>query len=110
MVVSVKPADSDAVINGFIGKWPAELGGQPALWIPASSVSAARLAGATAQKTVTDSRSLVTSPVVLAIRPQLAPALSNQNWAALPGPANQPECVGRVELTRRGVRCAWRCR
>lgn len=44
MVVNVKPADSDAVLNGFIGKWPAELGGQPALWIPGSSISAARLA------------------------------------------------------------------
>ena len=43
--VGVKPADSDAVVNGFVGKWPAELGDRPALWIPGSSVSAARLAG-----------------------------------------------------------------
>ena len=43
VVVSVKPADSDAVIDGFIGKWPAELGQRPALWIPASSVSTSRL-------------------------------------------------------------------
>ena len=46
MVLSVKPAGSDAVVDGFIGKWPAELGGQPALWIPGSSISAARLAAA----------------------------------------------------------------
>ena len=71
MVVSVKPAGSDAVVNGFIGKWPAELGGQPALWIPGSSVSAARLAGDRGQKTISDSRSLVTSPVMLAVRPEL---------------------------------------
>ena len=32
--VGVKPADSDQVVNGFIGKWPAELGERPALWIP----------------------------------------------------------------------------
>ena len=44
MVIGVKPAGSDAVLNGFIGKWPADLGGQPALWIPGSSISAARLA------------------------------------------------------------------
>ena len=34
MEVAVKPAGSDAVIGGFIGKWPAELGGQPALVDP----------------------------------------------------------------------------
>ncbi|WP_374021292.1 substrate-binding domain-containing protein [Mycobacterium sp. HNNTM2301] len=96
--VSVKPAGSDAVLNGFIGKWPAELGGQPALWIPGSSISAARLAGATAQKTITDSRSLVTSPVVLAVRPELASALANQNWAALPGLQTNPNGLAGVNL------------
>jgi hypothetical protein len=98
MVVSVKPANSDAVLNGFIGKWPAELGGQPALWIPGSSISAARLAGATAQKTVTESHSLATSPVVLAIRPQLAPALASQNWAALPGLQTNPNALAGLNL------------
>ena len=98
MVVSVKPAGSDAVLNGFIGKWPAELGGQPALWIPGSSVSAARLAGATAQKTITDSRPLVTSPVVLAVRPELTSALANQNWAALPGLQTNPNGLAGVNL------------
>ena len=91
MVVSVKPAGSDAVLDGFIGKWPAELGGQPALWIPGSSVSAARLAAATGQKTITDSRSLVTSPVLLAVRPELQQALANQSWARAARAANQPE-------------------
>lgn len=103
MVVSVKPANSDAVLNGFIGKWPAELGGQPALWIPGSSISAARLAGATAQKTITESHSLVTSPVVLAIRPQLAPALSNQNWAALPGLQTNPNALAGLNLPAWGA-------
>lgn len=98
MVVSVKPAGSDAVLNGFIGKWPADLGGQPALWIPGSSISAARLAGATAQKTITESHSLVTSPVLLAVRPELGPALSNQNWAALPGLQNNPNALAGLNL------------
>ncbi|CQD16116.1 von Willebrand factor, type A [Mycobacterium europaeum] len=98
MEVSVKPAGSDAVLNGFIGKWPAELGGQPALWIPGSSVSAARLAGATAQKTITDSRSLVTSPVVLGVRPELQQALGSQTWAALPGLQNNPNGLAGVNL------------
>lgn len=98
MVVSVKPAGSDAVLNGFIGKWPADLGGQPALWIPGSSISAARLAGATAQKTISESHSLVTSPVLLAIRPGLAPALANQNWAALPGLQTNPNALAGLNL------------
>ncbi|BBZ44122.1 hypothetical protein MPRM_14030 [Mycobacterium parmense] len=98
MVVGVKPAGSDAVLNGFIGKWPAELGGQPALWIPGSSVSAARLVGAAGQKTITDSRSLVTSPVVLATRPELATALGTQNWAALPGLQTNPNSLAALNL------------
>ncbi len=76
--VSIKPAGSDAVLNGLATKWPAELGGQPALWIPGSSISAARLAASSGQKAITDSRSLVTSPVLLAVRPELQSALANQ--------------------------------
>jgi Bacterial extracellular solute-binding protein len=98
MVLTVKPAGSDAVVAGFIGKWPAELGGQPALWIPGSSVSAARLAAATGQKTISDSRSLVTSPVLLAVRPEFRQALANQNWAALPGLQSNPNSLAGVNL------------
>jgi hypothetical protein len=83
--IGVRPADSDQVVNGFIGKWPAELGERPALWIPASSVSEARLEAAAGAQTVSDSRSLVTSPVLLAVRPQLKDALAQQNWGTLPG-------------------------
>jgi hypothetical protein len=98
MVVTVKPAGSDAVVSGFIGKWPAELGGQPALWIPGSSVSAARLAAATGQKTISDSRSLVTSPVLLAVRPELQRALTNQGWGALPGLQTNPNALAGLNL------------
>jgi hypothetical protein len=98
MVVEVKPAGSDAVIAGFIGKWPTELGPQPALWIPGSSVSAARLTAAAGQKTISDSRSLVTSPVLLAVRPELQQALSNQNWAALPGLQTNPNSLAGLKL------------
>lgn len=96
MVVSVKPAGSDAVLNGFAGKWPADLGGQPALWIPGSSVSAARLA-ASGQK-ITESHSLVTSPVMLAVRPELGQALGNQGWAALPGLQTNPNSLAGLNL------------
>jgi hypothetical protein len=98
MAVSVKPAGSDAVLAGFIGKWPAELGGQPALWIPGSSISAARLAGAAGQKTISDTRSLVTSPVLLAVRPELTQALANQNWATLPGLQTNPNSLAGLNM------------
>src|SRR6201999_3552819 len=100
MTFTVKGAASEAVLNGFIGKWPADLGGQPALWIPGSSVSTARLIGAAGQKTVSDSRSLVTSPVLLAIRPELQPAFSgaNANWAALPGMQTNPNSLAAANL------------
>lgn len=98
MVVSVKPAGSDAVLNGFVGKWPADLGGQPALWIPGSSVSAARLAATAGQKTITESHSLVTSPVMLAVRPELGPALASQGWAALPGLQTNPNALAGLNL------------
>jgi hypothetical protein len=98
MEVSVKPAGSDAVLNGFAGKWPADLGGQPALWIPGSSIAAARLAAAAGQKTITESRSLVTSPVMLAVRPELGQALANQGWAALPGLQTNPNSLAGLNL------------
>jgi hypothetical protein len=98
MEVNVKPAGSDAVVAGFIGKWPGELGGQPALWIPGSSVSAARLAAAAGQQTISDSRSLVSSPVMLAIRPELQQALANQSWATLPGLQINPNALAGLNL------------
>ena len=48
--VGVKSADSDHVVDGFVGTWPAELGERPALWIPGSSVSEARLEAAAGRR------------------------------------------------------------
>ncbi len=96
--VSVKSAGSDAVVGGFIGNWPADLGQRPALWIPASSVSAARLIAAAGKGTVTESRSLVTSPVVLAVRPELQRELGAQKWATLPGLQTKPDALAGLKL------------
>ena len=52
VAMDVKPADSDQVINGFVGTWPAELGERPALWIPGSSISQARLEAVAGEKSV----------------------------------------------------------
>ena len=96
--VAVQAADSDAVVNGFVGTWPGELGERPALWIPGSSVSEARLEAATGEQTVSDSRSLVTSPVVLAVRPQLKNALAQQNWSTLPALQTNPTALDGLNL------------
>jgi hypothetical protein len=98
VAVSVKSAGSDAVVGGFVGTWPADLGPRPALWIPGSSVSAARLTAAAGKETITDSRSLVTSPVVLAVRPELQHALGGQKWSTLPGLQTKPDGLAELKL------------
>jgi hypothetical protein len=98
VAVGVKSAGSDAVVSGFIGNWPEDLGQRPALWIPGSSVSAARLAATAGKETITDSRSLVTSPVLLAVRPELQRALGSQDWASLPGLQSKPDALAGLKL------------
>jgi len=98
VAIDVKSADSNKVVNGFISNWPAELGDRPALWIPGSSVSPARLEAVAGEQTVSDSRSLVSSPVVLAIRPQLKDALAQQNWGTLPGLQSNPNGLNGLNL------------
>ena len=96
--MTVTQGGSDAVVSGFIGNWPADLGERPALWVPASSVSSARLQAAAGKETVSDARSLVSSPVLLAVRPELKDALSQQSWAALPGLQTNPTALDSVNL------------
>ncbi len=96
--VSVQPADSDEVLAGLTGEWSADRGAQPALWIPASSLTADRLEAATGAQTVSDSRSLVTSPVVLAVPPALDGVLGEQNWATLPDLQTDPAGLDKLGL------------
>lgn len=96
--MAVTPANSDAVIAGLSGTWPAELGERPALWIPASAVSSARLQAVAGKEIVSDARSLVTSPVVLAVRPQLAESLGQREWPALPELQTNPTSLEALNL------------
>ena len=91
--VTVTQADSNSVVSGLAGTWPAELGERPALWIPASSVQSARLQAVAGKQIVSDARSLVSSPVVLAVRPQLTAALGQQGWPALPALQTNPTAL-----------------
>ena len=96
--VTVAASDSDAVVSGLTGTWPAALGERPALWIPASSVGSARLQASAGKQIVSDARSLVTSPVVLAVRPKLKEALAQQGWGALPGLQANPASLDGINL------------
>lgn len=96
--IGVTSAESDQVVNGFTGPWPAQLGERPALWIPGSSVSAARLEASTGAGTVIDSRSLATSPVLIAMRPPLKGAMARQNWSTLPGLQTNPTSLEALGL------------
>ncbi|MGE5694540.1 MAG: substrate-binding domain-containing protein [Candidatus Sericytochromatia bacterium] len=96
--LGVKSADSGRVIDGFVGNWPSDLGQRPALWIPASSVSTARLQATAGSKIITDSRSLVRSPVLLAVKPQLKTALADQNWGTLPGLQTNPTSLDAMNM------------
>jgi hypothetical protein len=88
--VVVTQAESDAVLKGLTGTWPAELGERPALWLPASSMQSARLQAVAGKQVVSDARSLAISPVVLAVRPEVKKALEQEGWGALPGLQNDP--------------------
>lgn len=94
----VTAADSDRVVDGFVSDWPGDLGERPALWIPASSVAEARLQATAGKEVVSDARSLVSSPVVLAVRPQLKDALAQQTWSALPGLQSNPTALDALNL------------
>jgi len=96
--VAVTPADSGQVLDGFGGRWPADLGGKPALWIPASTVSAARLEALAGAQTVDDARPLVQTPVLLAVRPELKPALGGRGWGDLPELQQDPAGMERLGL------------
>ncbi|MCV7289902.1 substrate-binding domain-containing protein [Mycolicibacterium wolinskyi] len=96
--VRVQSAESDRVVSGFANTWPSELGDRPALWIPSSSIAAARLEATAGAETVSDSRSLVTSPVLLAVSPQLKDALGRQNWAKLPELQSNPAAMNGLRL------------
>lgn len=96
--VTVQESSADPVINGFAGKWPSALGREPGLWIPGSSISAARLAETVGKEAISDTRSLVTSPVVLALRPELAKKLSNEGWSGLPQLQSDPTALASLNL------------
>ena len=102
--VVVTPVDPEPVLRGFSTAWPTDLGPQPALWLPASSIQSARLQAAAGKQVVSDDRSLVTSPVVLAVRPQVKNQLAQNGWPALPNLQGDPTAALRLAVPAVWVR------
>ena len=96
--VTVATAGSEAVVRGLQADWPTDLGERPALWIPASSVGSARLQAALGKQIVSDARSLVISPVVLAVPPTLKAALGQRGWAEIPALQTDPVAFDGLNL------------
>lgn len=97
--VSVRPADAANVIAGLTDKWPPALGDQPALWIPGSAVSSAKLKAASKAQLVASDRSLVSTPVLIAAAPALRQAIPPaKGWADLPALQDIPNSLDEMGL------------
>ncbi|WP_062395277.1 hypothetical protein [Gordonia phthalatica] len=87
ITVEVRPADARATLEGLSAKtWDQKTyGAFPAAWVPQSSVWAASLQVAKSDALQGNPESLVSSPVRLAMEPELAKAIDGRlAWADLP--------------------------
>ena len=86
ITIAVRPGDAKITLDGLTGTWEADsMGAYPAAWVPQSSVWSADLASAKPALIEGDSRSLVSTPVVLAVSPDLAKAAGDQlDWSQIP--------------------------
>ncbi|MGU3294757.1 substrate-binding domain-containing protein [Williamsia sp. M5A3_1d] len=86
VTLTVRPSDPKTTLEGLTGTWDAaSMGEYPAAWVPASSVWSAQLLAARSAVVDGDPESLVSSPVVLAVAPELARAAAGRvSWIELP--------------------------
>lgn len=87
ITVEVRPADARATLEGLTAeKWDDQtFGTHPAAWVPESSVWAASLQTSKPDVLQGDPESLVSSPVRLAMEPEIAKAADGKlSWADLP--------------------------
>ncbi|MBT0568213.1 substrate-binding domain-containing protein [Williamsia sp. CHRR-6] len=85
ITVQVKAGDPKVTLDGLTGTWdPASMGPYPAAWVPASSIWSAQLLASASSVVEGTPRSLVTSPVVLAVAPQFATTVGGKlSWLQL---------------------------
>ncbi|GAA2071198.1 substrate-binding domain-containing protein [Williamsia deligens] len=101
ITVSVRPVDPKTTLDGLTGTWDtASMGAYPAAWVPASSVWSAQLLTARSSVVDGDPESLVSSPVVLAVAPELARAAAGKlSWIDLATLARDDNSLSRFGLT-----------
>ncbi len=86
VMVNVAPSDAKITLDGLSGNWDtASMGPHPAAWVPASSVWSSQLLGAKSSVVDGNPESLVSSPIVLAVSPELARAAGSKiGWLQVP--------------------------
>jgi len=86
ITIEVTPKDPAAVLDALKNGWdPAAMGPMPALWIPESSVWTSQLTAANPGMVISHPRSLVTSPVGLAVATDAKAKLDGKfGWADIP--------------------------
>ncbi|MFZ2241364.1 MAG: substrate-binding domain-containing protein [Gordonia amarae] len=84
--VQVRAGDSKVTLEGLTGTWDAaSMGDRPAAWIPQSTIWSAELTTAKPDAMEGTPTSLVTTPVVLAVQPDLgSTAKGTLQWSQLP--------------------------
>lgn len=98
ITVAVRPGDARVTLDGLKGAWDVQsLGPYPAAWVPESSIWAAELS--TAKPDVVDGQpsSLVTSPVVMTMAPELAASFDGSlEWGQVPMYQSEDLSLARV--------------
>lgn len=86
VTIAVRPGDARITLDGLTGTWETEsMGAFPAAWVPQSSVWSADLLAADPEAVEGSTRSLVSSPVVLAVSPALREAVGDSfDWSQVP--------------------------
>lgn len=84
--IQVRAGDAKITLDGLKGTWDAaSMGARPAAWIPQSTIWSAELATARPNAIEGSPTSLVTTPVVLAVHPDLGAKAGNSlQWSQLP--------------------------
>lgn len=98
ITIAVRPGDAKVTLDGLKGTWDAQaLGAYPAAWVPESTIWAAELSTAKPDAVEGQPASLVTSPVVMAMAPELADSFDGSlEWRQVPTYQAENRSLARV--------------
>lgn len=108
----MRAGDSKVTLESLTGTWDAaSMGDRPAAWIPQSTIWSAELATAKPDAIEGTPTSLVTTPVVLAVQPDLgSKAKGTLQWSQLPTLQSSDGSLSTLGLPEYPGHCGWRCR